>query len=603
MPQDGGSRQGVNGNDHPTTSSSASWHSSALETLPPELLSQIFSHLSFSTLCSVELTSRSLRSSLGKYGWKVWLDHSEEARVSRILEDWRLRKSVTKRDVSLLLKINLSWRHKSIAARQIEFVNLPSPVGAKQQQQNGKNKNKNMSYQMKLRHNLAIPLLQLHSSGLYLAIRSNICFWPSKYLLSSDGLNHSPPIVYQLLTADQSQESMTAWQDVSALQVVSDRLLILGRADGQMQVWRLQDTDGKQQTRHSKLVAKLTLSDDFSPQGTLQCLSYLPNCALVAAAWKNGGVGVFDLQGITQDVQEDDLPTALTPLQHWTLDSRPWSIHLGVHSPSHTDGPDSPWLAVGCQGVDFLFLYRHILRTPPTPISLRVSFPESTSTPPHLSTYALASSRRDANLDTSILPPNHLYAGCYDGMVRVWNVEGTLLPHLDATENPTSTSASPTHLSLPLPNRYIDRYDPSPIYSITLGVGPHSHSIAIGSARHGVVKLFRIDADSQHVKRIEESPNEGASFYPPPPPGDFPTYSIAGEHGRLFCVGQGRVWELDARPRPRPKMTLADGTEGSQKASKQQQYQQKDQREHHVGWYFHGQMELRVSGDRGWQWE
>ena len=184
MPQDGVLRQGVTGNSHPTSSSSSAWHASALEILPPELLSQIFSHLSFSTLCSVELTSRSLRSSLNKYGWKVWLDHSNEANVSRILADSRLLHSVTKRDVSSLLKTNLSWSKKAIAARQIEFVNLPSPVGAPgAKQQNGKDKN--MSYQKKLRYNLAIPLLQLHSSGLYLAIRSNICFWPASMLLIS----------------------------------------------------------------------------------------------------------------------------------------------------------------------------------------------------------------------------------------------------------------------------------------------------------------------------------------------------------------------------------------------------------------------------------
>lgn len=581
-----------NGNREAKSDAIAAAHRvSRIEGLPAELLQQIFSHLDHRTLCILESVSSSIRKSVELQGWKAWLDNSDEARVVNALGPAAPRPSKTA--AKSLLKTNVAWECHSILARQVEFIHFPQPIGPgssgrkNKKGQASRNTNSsgstgNMSYQTKLRYTLAIPLLALHhGSGLYMAYKSTVSLWSAANLEQPTGISTAFPATFSLLPPGQSHDSATAWQDISAMQVIAHGLVAIGRANGQMEVWRA--ASGETKDNNPALIATLcdNGNDAFAPSGTLECLSYLGSHMLLAGAWKNGSIAIFDLTDVVATAAaaaNSGQTTAMRPLPycHWTAESRPWSIHLGVHSRSHlrqgeptSSHPPPVWLAVGCQGVDFLYVHRDILSaSPPAKVSLRTSNKHESA--PHLSTYAMASSTPSSGLDVAVFPPNHLYAGCYDGMVRVWDVEST---------PPMEDEAVDTPYLLPLPPRYIDRYDPSPIYSMTLGVGPQSHSIAIGTTRHGIVKLFRVDEDSQHTKRQEEPhPNEGFSLYHAPPRGDFPTYSIAGEHGRVFCVGQGRVWEFDARPRSaQPALT-----------------------DQSVGWYYHGQMELRETGDRGW---
>lgn len=540
--------------------SSSSSIPSTLERLPPELLEEIYALLSFETLCAIELVSRFLRNTVRQVGWRSWFEHNEEANVLTVLADGQERR--TRRQASSLRKVSKVWLNRAFQARLVQFHELPG----------GK-----ANHTGRLDANTSIPMLELHRDGLYLAIRSNVYMWPSRTLLGPHGIaSKARPSSFQLNA--NARRSMTAWDDISAMQVINPRVIVIGRADGSLEVWLLR----KDESDRPPFLTGLERGSQ--PSGEVQALSYLGQRALLAACWKDGTIALFhmgkiiEMTSTTKDSQLQPTCPTLSPFRSWTVDSRPWSIHLGLHSRPASETQLSPWLAVGCQGVDFLFLYRHILDQTGEveSISLRVS-PGRSGRPPRLSTYALASSRGEASLDLQVFPPNHLYAGCFDGMTRVWDVEASPI----RTDEDTDIAIPPR--ILPLQQRYIDRYDPSAIYSIVLGVGPNSHSIAIGTARHGLVKFFNVLKDSQHHKRQLDNPNEGFALYPPGVPRQIPSYAIVGEHSRIWAVGQGKVWEFDARPKARGKR----GGDYSQS----------------VAWYHHGEMTFRTTGDCGWIYE
>lgn len=264
----------------------------------------------------------------------------------------------------------------------------------------------------------------------------------------------------------------------------------------------------------------------------------------------------------------------------------------------------------------------------------------SSRTPQVLSAYAIASSNA---FDNPTFPPHLLFAGCYDGLVRVWDLRQLGDEGKDATAEAATANSQTNPIGILLPEqRYTDRYDPSPVYSIVLGVGSKSDSFAIGTARHGIVKLFEMGKDAQGSAQTQTAiawdqgqgreqngqavrrptPREGSTMYPPSPTADFPTYSVVGEHGRLFGAGAGRLWEFDARVSLSDTIRLDEVKEGPRHdvitneatfSKRQEQYLNRGRWEMDgfgqsaveedsetasttVGWYYHGEMELKRSG-------
>lgn len=264
----------------------------------------------------------------------------------------------------------------------------------------------------------------------------------------------------------------------------------------------------------------------------------------------------------------------------------------------------------------------------------------SSLNPQVLSAYAVTSSNSS---DNPTFPPHFLFAGCYDGLVRIWDLRQLDDRLTGDAGDAAATGSQREPVSILLPEqRYTDRYDPSPVYSIVLGVGSKSDGFAIGTARHGIVKLFEMGKDAQGSAQSQTAiawdqgqgreengravprprPREGSTMYPPAPSADFPTYSVVGEHGRLFGAGAGRLWEFDARV-PLGSTASQNGTREDKQqdftadeatfAERQQQYQTKGRWEVEgfgdppvgedaetasttVGWYYHGEMELKRSG-------
>ncbi|CAO1617522.1 unnamed protein product [Parajaminaea phylloscopi] len=450
------------------------------------------------------------------------------------------------------------------------FSELPSPIGSDGQRQAGHLRSRPQQQ--------AFALLSLTSRGLLLSVRSALLLWDSAALQQRAGLHSRKPHIYRLFPRGDAgagrRGEPSAWEDITALETLDDAhtaepgpstLVVVGRLNGRLELWTLD-------RRHS---GRARLLNSFDAQAgrlsSVQKVSILPRRGLLAAVWKHGVVAVFRLS------RDDPLDTERSSGHRRTMDllriwqrpkSLPWSVHMGEDLASD----QTVWVAVGCHGENPLLLYRNVLDgtveegaqrdlTTSTDLEDEPSC-ETYLDRKQLAVYALSSLRlplEHRGYGDAGIGVEELFIGCYDGTVRVLNL---------ASRRITAV--------------YKDAYDDSPVYSLVVGIGPKSRSVAVGTARHGVVKMYEHPTDSQRVDHGEPSGSkEGWSIFPPHPPATCPTYSVAGEHGRIFCAGMDRVWEFDARRR----ITAATRDEAETRT-------QTRDRSQAVAWYQHREMIL-----------
>lgn len=516
-------------------------HSAALLSLPTELLSQIFQHLDLSTLATLCLVSRSVRRSVDSIGWATWLKNPEAQRHRVLSEgipsELERKRPRHKERLKQLLQIDDAWSRRTFGARQIFFDSLPYPIGdhgRRHQDARGRSRQ-------------AFALVCLSKQGLGLAVRSCLAFWTSPALREHAGIRSRKPQVFQLFHDVKQRGQPSAWEDITAIEAVSEigqggLLLAVGRLNGRLELWKLPSRRDKQR--------RATLLDSMpGPNGRLssvQRLSHLASHKLLAAVWKDGTISLLKIANFGERGQDSKLPEE----RPWTLWRRwrranavPWTIHLGFSG----TGPDQFWLAVGCHGDRPVLLYRKWSSHGTTgasdglvegPVLEYEPLCEEFLDRKQLAVYAMDSLRPlpATSFPKGLTSPQELFIGCYDGSVRVLDLRDGLIKAV-----------------------YRDVYDDSPVYSLALGIGKSSTSIAVGTARHGVVKIYEHPKDRQADVAGEPMAHrssshhggvareEGWSIFPPIPTASCPTYSIAGEHGRLFCAGVDRIWEFDAR--------------------------------------------------------
>ncbi|CAO1629122.1 unnamed protein product [Jaminaea pallidilutea] len=495
----------------PTTSSLPSpsrqaLPSPSLEALPPELLIPIFSCLNLNDLCALSLTSRPLHLLIDQYGWESWCCSPRAKRRQVLSLDQALD---GRRRAKAILEIDDTWEQARFQARQVSYADLPAPLGSKAHPKQRRNQSVETS---------ASSLLCLTATGLILATKSCIAFWTAAQLRD---ITKSKPSVHRL--AYDEQASSSGWDDITTLTTLEcddDRIIIVvGRFNGCLELWRL-DT-----TPHGCTSVSRIGSTFGQHTSTVRKIAWLPHAGLLAAVYKKGEVEVYQAS-----VDSTVTPTLLLS---WRLEnSVPWTCHLGQL-------PDQPpYLAIGCQGDQPLLIYKDICAkdTSIAPVPDQHYLDRS-----HVAVYDLASvSHRDA-LQLPAFPPRYLYAGCFDGTLHAIDL--------------VSQKVVQTHR---------DVYDDSPIYSILLGAGARSTSIAVGTARHGLVKVYEGD-ETARTSDASSANRNGWSVFPPPPSTSSPTYSVVGEHSRLFCAGADRLWVFDGRHNalsPAPK----ESTSGDQHA-------------------------------------
>ncbi|PWN26942.1 hypothetical protein BDZ90DRAFT_280414 [Jaminaea rosea] len=528
----------------PASASSRPPHSNGassllLPELPAELLLRIFSHLPFSSLASLSLTCRGLHRSVDEIGWTTWLlsrsednDPDPQRRIE-VLSREEGNQSGLKR-VREMRRCDEVWASKAVRARGFGYKELllASSGSDAMEPINGSGGRPPRDWP-------AFPCAKLCAQGLIVAMRSLVVFWSSASLQDQAGIcSDRKPRVYHLGEA-------SGWQEINAVEVLEAQpdsiVLAVGRFHGVLELWRL--PIGVDDGGGGKARARGMGSCEPSPgkPGSVQSISYLPEERLLAIGWKDGHVALYTLNTRCE----------LEPLFSWKIprNAKLWCLHLGLH---YLGG--EPWLAIGCQAntepgcnPSPLIIYTDVLhwanqcaaahregRPRPSPAVIWPINPSRTSI------YALASPR--PSMSSPTFPTHTLYAGCHNGTIVA----------LDVSQGGKFLA------------RYRDAYDDSPVYSLSLGVGQGSRSIAAGTGRHGCLKLYEQGRDREPLSYPEQhgdvpkSPGEGGEgwtlFPPSPPPCNSPTYAVVGEHGRLFCAGREKCWEFDARGTARSGM-------------------------------------------------
>lgn len=509
-----------------SSSSRQTLPSPSLQTLPPELLIPIFSCLKLNDLCALTLTSRPLHLLIDQYGWESWCC-SPRAKRRQVLS---LDRGLDGRGrAKAILEIDDTWEQARFQTRQVSYAELSAPLGSKVHPKQRRNHSIEAS---------ASSLLCLTATGLVLATKSCIAFWTAAQLRD---ITKSKPSVHRL--AYDEQASSSGWDDITTLTTLArddDRIIIVvGRFNGCLELWRL-DTTPHGCTSVSRI------GPAFGQRtSTVRKVAWLPHAGLLAAVYKKGEVEVYQASVDSAKVYQASVESAATPtttptttptitlLLSWRLEnSVPWTCHLG-QLPGQP-----PYLAIGCQGDQPLLIYKDICAkdTSIAPVPDQHYLDRS-----HVAVYDLASVSYRDPLQLPAFPPRYLYAGCFDGTLHAIDL--------------VSQKVVQTHR---------DVYDDSPIYSILLGAGARSTSIAVGTARHGLVKVYEGD-ETARTSDASSANRNGWSVFPPPPSTSSPTYSVVGEHSRLFCAGADRLWVFDGRHNalsPGPK----ESTSGDQHA-------------------------------------
>lgn len=497
---------------HQTLSSSSrqALPSPSLETLPPELLIPIFSHLSLNDLCALSLTSRPLHLLVEQYGWESWCCSPRAKRRQVLSSDQALD---GRRRAKATLEIDDIWEQGRFQARQVSYADLPAPLGSKAHPRQRRNQSVETS---------ASSLLSLTATGLILATKSCIAFWTAAQLRD---ITKSKPSIHRL--AFDEQTSSSGWDDITTLTTLArddDRIIIVvGRFNGCLELWGL-DT-----TPHGCTSVSRIGPTSGQHTSTVRKVAWLPHAGLLAAVYKKGEVEVYQAS-----VEFAATPT-ITLLTSWRLEnSVPWTCHLG-QLPNQP-----PYLAVGCQGDQPLLIYKDICAkdTSIAPVPDQHYLDRS-----HVAVYDLASVSYRDPLQLPAFPPRYLYAGCFDGTLHAIDL-----------------------FSQKVVQAHRDVYDDSPIYSILLGAGARSTSIAVGTARHGLVKVYEGDENARTSDASSANRN-GWSVFPPPPSTSSPTYSVVGEHSRLFCAGADRLWVFDGRHNALSPGSKAESKSGDHPAS------------------------------------
>jgi hypothetical protein len=200
------------------------------------------------------------------------------------------------------------------------------------------------------------------------------------------------------------------------------------------------------------------------------------------------------------------------PLHRLHVQGRIWSA-------AFTDrGKDRALLAIGTKGEQSILLYevhKSHLNAPKLMLCL------SSGTTP---AYTLAFDNRPGHLG--------LFAGCFDGAMRVFDVHEAL----DRGE----VHAKWVHHDLA---------DSSAIYSMVTRTGLGNCQVAVGTARHGVIKIYDpyCDTTCRHFS-AEHAEGQGWTIFASYP-AHSPTYALVGQHDRLFGATDSKLWQIDLRAR------------------------------------------------------
>lgn len=456
-----------------------------------DVLICIASNLDTTSLSRLSQTCRSLYNFTEEHGWKsLWLSSAGASSMG----DAAILSSNDASSPAVLssagskykqcFRVDKAWATKTFHCQQarLPFVATPSGKVEKHQPQ---------------------PLLLLTPTALLLFTGSEMRVWSSSTLRKGAAVQLEEAQIFYLTNPaglDSKRRpgtpALALWDICACTQIdVLGEYIAIGRLNGMVEIIRFKSTKWHPRQKQRVQVNLVWLWRDLTTSTSIQAMHGCPSSGLLAIAGKNGSMALFKC------VLQKGVKASFDLLIQWKVDSRPWSVW--VH--------ESQWLAIGVSDVEPVLLY------PLQEGSSRLG------TAIHLGTSSARATSVYALQTKMVAGRCTLLAGCYDGVLREYNITEALL-------FPPRTSI--------LPQRQLrDRFDPSAIYSLCLGVGQRGEDVAAGTARYGVCKVFRstgVESDSWSMF---------AAY-----PSQSPTYSIVGQHDRLFGVTDALFWQIDLRP-------------------------------------------------------
>jgi hypothetical protein len=476
----------------------------------------IISTLDAAALSRLSQTCHALHDIIEDHGWKsLWISSSSSSSPpDELIVSKEKGKHYNK--YKRYLQVDKAWATKQFRCSQFNLPTVTTLGG-------------------KVEKHQPQPLLLLTPLALMLFTGSEMRLWPNSVLQRNSPVQLKHAQVFYLNNPaglDNKRRPgaapMALW-DISACTQVdkAGEYIALGRLNGLVEIIRL--STAKQQLRQRERVM-VNLVWLWTETSSIQAMHACSSSGLLAIASKRGSVALFNysLQG------RKGIKVRL--LEQWSTGSRPWSVLIC-----------EKWLAIGVSDVEPVLFYplQDNSHRPEQTIRLATGNPKTTSA------YALQTK--------TVAGRTMLLAGCYDGVLRSYDVDALL-----------SLSLQETNL---LPQEQMrDRFDPSAIYCLCVGIGQRGEDVAAGTARHGVCKVFRsTDVESDSYSMFAAHPSQS------------PTYSVVGQYDRLFGVTDSQFWQIDLRP---AAFLIS--------VDKQQQRQRQQDRQT-LAFYRHGEMILEES--------
>lgn len=511
-----------------------------LANLNADVFATILSFLDTKSMARLEQTCIYVRNFIQQFGWYRLLNNELRTLNEDLIQ--KGRKSSAKE----LLRINEAWKTRTFLASQCNLDNASN--GKASETESAINSNP-----------VSVPFCQLHllPHGLILLMGSEMRYWPNVELEKRQPIKMENCSLFKLINPanldkkwilqNQSRKGKKAWNknpikatavwDICASAVLNKEgtLIALARVNGLIEIVQMEVGKASMQTR----IHLIWFWPDLMDSGiVIQTLASCTNSGLLAICGKQGDVWLISVQKRQTAGRRKVVQGALDvqPLSYWKTNDRIWSACFAQITMSDRR---PPWIAIGTGSCEGVLVYSLTTKSPERFASLYCD---------GVSIYSI----KTASMKNNKSIRHVLYAGCFDGKLRTFDV----------------TKAINANDSNALSVMY-DKYDPSAMYCLLTGIGQDGMQIAAGTARHGVVKMFDVREAVKDTKRdknnqerekeiihkedasliaqcIPDIERQGWSMFAAHPSRS-PTYSLAGNIDRIFGVTDQKLWQVDLR--------------------------------------------------------
>lgn len=514
---------------------------SALLHVPLDVWLLILRHLPAASYAALSQVCRRLLHLVDQHAWRLlllslhstislsalapfhreYVEHAKRTRSSRLaarsLEWFACRHAA---------QLRTSWNELVLEAQSID---LPAALGAKIPPAG------RPRWQ---RGDFAIPTLAIGDTWTAVGVRRDLFVAPAPSPTSPPALEARFVLDSQaqpgtMLTPAQGRVAVTTdpWHDITAIRPVDAAAsrLVVGYADGSVQMLAVHSSSSVEVQRTFESMTRFEVAgvSVFSPEDGEE--------VWMASVSKRGQLRIhLGAESMAWQIDEDGTasPTTDAPDSQSSRSSTPRSFRSAALNNARAEGGGGTrawsvllrerWVAVGMTGEQAVYVYP-LLRS----AGLELGEPMYVGTRLRSSVFALATAPGHSHI-----PPWLLFAGFYDGTVRVYDTR--------SLNEPGRRRREMDAIAVLKEDRPTDA-----VYSLAFG-GPRAHLLIAGGARHAQVRVFDIEFLEHYTVPLLASPgatkpNTGWTAFALPST-DSPQYALAATPSHLLGVTDRKFW-------------------------------------------------------------